>query len=507
MISRLITARSHLRAGMSFDGDASTAGEQKPRFADSTSRWLVLFTYCIITSNQSLFWMTWSSVPDKSKEYLNVSDDTLDLWLTWGPTAFLVTVFAASYLLSQYRHGLQYSIRIAAVMCFTAAVVRCLPILFSDDDIRGQDNDMLVAVVHACQFLNGAAAPFVVATPSALSLTWFPEHQRNAATAVANTANALGRGIGFFLGPAIVKQGADLPTLLLIEIGLALLPVVLCFTVVPAQPHVPPSAAAVAEAKHWDAVEAAQLAKVLADERGEGAGAILLANAGVATDEPKAEQLSNKVMGLSQEVWAALRTPSFVLLCVAGGLEMAVYGAWSGVLPSVLTLNSLYTDTQAGAFGSVNTFAGIGGGILAGLITDRPALRKELVPVVVALLLLSTICFALISAALPHFQSSDLTPLASNYGGLLSLCALAGLLRGGTDPLFFELTAETVANSGVSAGTAGGVLTFWYHLILCCFLGIPSSILLVSAMPAMAVCLGIAAVLLMPVKVSYVRRA
>lgn len=461
----------------------------KKQASDATSRLVVLALYSAITANQSLLWMTWSSVPDISRDYLGVTDTTLDLWLDWGPIAFILSVFIASHLLSVRRDGLQLSMRIAACLCFCAAVVRCVPILLSDDDIQG--SAVVSNVIGVAQFLNGAAAPFVVASPSVLSMLWFPEEQRNGATAVANVANALGRGVGFFLGPALVRSTSDVPTLLLVEVGLTLLPLVLVYTVLPAGPATPPSKAAEREAQAWQEAEDRKVALALDDEEGGGKGGGDAASS----------------LAVLAQVKTAVYTPSFLLLCVSGGLQMAIYGAWSGVLPSVLTNGTgLYTDAQAGTFGSINTFAGIVGGLAAGVLTDVKALRTRLIPVVAGLLLASTVCFGLVSAALPPLQLTPLATLTGSYPGLLALCGLAGLLRGGTDPLFFELSAEAVADRGVSAGTAGSALTFWYHLVLCLLLSVPPAPLQAAAMPAMALCLLLSAALLLPVKVAYTRR-
>lgn len=66
--------------------------------------------------------------------------------------------------------------------------------------------------------LNAAAAPFVVASVSALSIEWFAEAERNTATAVGNVASAAGRAVGFYLGPAVVHRPSQLKSLLLIEV-------------------------------------------------------------------------------------------------------------------------------------------------------------------------------------------------------------------------------------------------------------------------------------------------
>jgi hypothetical protein len=167
-------------------------------------------------------------------------------------------------------------------------------------------------------------APLVVASPSYVSLVWFPESERNLATAVANVASAVGRAIGFFLGPGIVQHDdpAHLPTLLYIEIGAALLPMVCVALYYPDHPQIPPSASAAAA--RTPAVVAKQQALTLVDS----------------------------VVEILREFKAACSHGMFVLLAVAGGLEMGVYGAWSGVL----------TVVMAQHFGTSKVFGGGGKG-------------------------------------------------------------------------------------------------------------------------------------------------
>lgn len=482
-------------------GRSSKASGGDPWWA----RWWVLGWYSYLSALQSLIWMTWSSVPDISKAYLSTDDSTLDLWLDWGPTAYCVSVFAALWLLSARLDGLRLSVRVAAMMCFAAALFRCVPLLFSEEDRAGDAHGALLAVIHAAQFLNGAVAPFVVASPSHLSLLWFSDAQRNTATAVANVANALGRAVGFFLGPAVVASTTDLPTLLLLEVALAGLPLVATLIYYPAVPANPPSAAAAQVISTLQERRAWAEARAAAAEEGEeaeahGAYAGLLSDSDATIKAHGSSSGSSTFITAAREIGVALRQPSFLILAIAGGAQMAWYGAWSGVLPTVLTPR--FTDAQAGSFGSVNTFAGIVGGLLAGLITDHPRLRKQLGLVVQVLALASAALFAVLALAVPPY--SQLPQLS--YGALLALCGAAGLLRGGTDPLFFELSAEAVYPAGVPAGTAGGVLTFWYHILLVATLSMPSDTLTRISMAGMGAVLAASALLMLAVRVQYTRR-
>ncbi len=318
----------------SVQGGGGGAEEEKQRgqvTPTSWSAWWVLFWYAYIAALQSLLWMTYSSVPDDSRDYLKTDNSTLDLFLDWGPVGYVVAVAGALWLLSFRADGLTISVRLAAGLCLFSSVLRCLPLVLTDDQKENNHNAVLAAV-HIAQFVNGSVAPLVVASPALLSLRWFAEDWRNTATAVANVASALGRAIGFFLGPALVSTASDLPTLLLLEIGLAGLPFLAVLIYYPVAPSTPPSRAAEEEAQAMELKSRKmELAKLDMEGNGQGCCGTVSTSASTA----------------AKEVLAAIRVPSFLLLAVAGGVEMAVYGAWSGVLPTVLSPK--FTDTQAGA--------------------------------------------------------------------------------------------------------------------------------------------------------------
>jgi len=81
-------------------------------------------------------------------------------------------------------------------------------------------------------------------------------------------------------------------------------------------------------------------------------------------------------------------------------------------------------------------------------------------------------------------------------------------LRGGMDPLYFELAAETAWDSASRGGpdTAGTLLTLLYHLILTAALSIPSGALMAIVLPSMPVALLVGVFLLLPLRVKYDRR-
>jgi hypothetical protein len=315
---------------------------------------------------------------------------------------------------------------------------------------------------------------------------WFADSERNLATALANTSNALGRAVGFFLGPLLVRSADDLPALLYVTLAVVAAPTIAAWAYLPPVPDDPPSEAAATEARRWGGKVAT----------GGGAAA--------AAGEAPLAQLG--LRGALAQARAACASPSFLLAAVGGGAIMAFYGAWSGVLTAALTPpQGRLTDAQAGLLGALVTFAGIAGGALAGWATDRPLLRRALRGVLAALAVASALLFLPLAFALGG--SGGGAPSWLSYPLVVALCTLGGAMRGGMDPVYFELAAETAWEAGAGADVSGAVLTFVYHVLLCCVLSVPASQLLVVVLPGMPVVLALGALLLIPLKVQYTRRA
>jgi hypothetical protein len=98
-----------------------------------------------------------------------------------------------------------------------------------------------------------------------------------------------------------------MPVLLLMEVGLALLPLLAVFAYYPNEPTLTPSGAADREKRTRADYHASH--RTVAASFGQ----------------------------TLKEFGAACQQANLVVIALAGGLQMGVYGAWSGVLPNVLS--------------------------------------------------------------------------------------------------------------------------------------------------------------------------
>ena len=88
-----VTSSNNSRSNYTFRLVDESLPERFIKLSDEKARWVVLLTYSYLSALQSLLWITYSSVPDFSRSYLGVNDQTLDTFLDLGPAAFVVTVF------------------------------------------------------------------------------------------------------------------------------------------------------------------------------------------------------------------------------------------------------------------------------------------------------------------------------------------------------------------------------------------------------------------------------
>ena len=188
---------------------ASSAASSHTSFVLYRSRFLILFTFSLLSFNQSLFWLTFSPISDLAEEYYGLSVDTVNLLLNWGPIIYIPCQFLTFYI-SSVRGGLRKVVLTSSTICLLAMCLRCVPNL-----VWHPESDAFKAnaiyFLHAAQILNAAAGPFVMSTVSQCSALWFGINERAKATSIAIFSNNLGAAIGFLQMPAQVRRADQMP--------------------------------------------------------------------------------------------------------------------------------------------------------------------------------------------------------------------------------------------------------------------------------------------------------
>mmetsp|Transcript_13258 Transcript_13258/g.40856 ORF Transcript_13258/g.40856 Transcript_13258/m.40856 type:complete len:294 (-) Transcript_13258:54-935(-) len=249
-------------------------------------------------------------------------------------------------------------------------------------------------------------------TVARLSVVWFPETERLAATSLGNTANALGTVLMYPLGPWLCTRSSELPRLVGALAAASVLPFFFATLYFPAAPSTPPSAAAAAAA-HLEAP---------------------------VDDAPKTR---------------ATRSYAFTIL--AAGLVAGSSTAWQSTFQT--TLRGL-APAKIGWLGFATTASGIAGACLVAAATAGRR-QTRLKAALVSLL-------AAAAAAAGAWSVLDLS-----YGNGLLLATAIGLFQGASEPFFVELAAELLP---IRETTSNGLLVLIWNASCGIMLFVPPSL-------------------------------
>ena len=403
------------------------------------ARFLILFTFSLLSFNQSLFWLTFSPISDAAEVYYNISTPTVNLLLNWGPIIYLPLQFVTFYV-SSARGGLRKIVLCSSTLCLVAMLLRCVPnLLWSPSSDAFRTN--AIWFLHAAQILNAAAGPFVMSTVSQCSCLWFGVNERARATSVAIFSNNLGAAVGFLQIPAMVPRPDAMPSVLYTHAGMAIAASILTLAYFPAHPPSPPSHAA--ELLMSPIPDDVDDTGIVVDQHAHPAD-----DAGEAVVVRLGRDFVRGMKNVFREFWLCSRNVNCLLLALVGGGVFGVFNGWSALFNNILS--SLICAGQetcnnasviAGWFGFASTVAAVVGGFVMGVIADQPRFSRHFK------LLLLTSC-ALTFSAFTWFIFSVPTPLSplpllsSNIASLGVAVTMCGFTLGLQNPLCYELGAE-----------------------------------------------------------------
>ncbi|KJE92520.1 hypothetical protein CAOG_03472 [Capsaspora owczarzaki ATCC 30864] len=550
--------------GGSFAAPPDTSKSQAPPQCHVYKRrWYILFIFSVASFMQSMVWLTYNSVNDQTKEYYNntIDDSQVVLFLTWGPVFYIPVVMVVPYL--EKRLGPKRSCRVivlaAAGLTAAGSVIRLIPCWFS---VLREEYWRYIFFVTIGQILNACSGPFVMASPSKLSVTWFAPNERTFATALFIVCNNLGTAVGMLVGPYIAPTASDVPLLLYINAGLSVLTFVVILAYFPAAPPLPPTplllahpveateAAIVAmgphisthgvlhlqqhpteydaaylessltsaspsysttrlpshsqhsnhpsnnlghgqqqSLSHWPALSSStsessrsrspspSLASVAAsiphvDDPSDQDE--LLFSRGVQPDSPSVASFSAVSMKgpvhklpmslealtpewahrltFGQTVAMSVKSSSFMLLAICGGVQAGIFNGWTNILPTII-------KSGANELSFYSQLAGIVAALIAGKLCDT-LLKRRFKIVIVVLFCLGIGCLVWFTLSFPVGDTSAV--INSSYLANGFSISLAGFFFGGCNPLFYELAAEITYP--LSEDLTAGILTLFNNL-------------------------------------------
>ena len=159
---------------------------------------------------------------------------TTYLPVAYGPIGFIPLVFPFMWFLERY--GLRVTMVLSSWVLAIACGIRCVV-------PTAPHGTYWIILIHIGQLLNGFVGVPIMTIPTKLSSMWFPPKERTFATAVTNTAQALGVAIGFVTVPYLTRT-YDIHTMLYVEAEIALFIALLATIYFPSRPPTPPSVSA-----------------------------------------------------------------------------------------------------------------------------------------------------------------------------------------------------------------------------------------------------------------------
>ena len=215
----LIPKQNMSAARASFDsGGDSIAGNPAPALAPigpSPARFAVLFVFCVSTGVSAFMWLQFAPIQPLITDLFGMSAGAVNL-LAMTYYAFYLPASLFSVWMME-RHGLLATLAVAGATQLICACVK----------LAGAWNDGALGygLLMVGQVLAALAQPLILNVVPRISSDWFPEQERNLATAVMTQSNVIGQLVAVLLVPAIVNDAGGLRLMsacLILPCGLAL---------------------------------------------------------------------------------------------------------------------------------------------------------------------------------------------------------------------------------------------------------------------------------------------
>ena len=217
-------------------------------------RWIMLSLYSMLTICNSFFWVTFASITDLTQLYIGRNSKINDVNINAVnllANIFLMLYFPGTLLTNIWRkkYGIKKTLEISGLFTVIGAFFRFIPTIF----YNSMDSNWIFNYIFFGQFLAAVTQPFFCNIPPGVSNAWFPDNERDLATAIGNIASTAGNAIGLLLSVHYVHyetlpdgsiQVKGMSALLGIQFVVCLIAQVLFTLYFESAPHHPPSLAA-----------------------------------------------------------------------------------------------------------------------------------------------------------------------------------------------------------------------------------------------------------------------
>ncbi|KAF9101019.1 hypothetical protein BGX29_006073 [Mortierella sp. GBA35] len=346
------------------------------------ARYFGLFSIVLLNVATGFVWLSYSSVPDAARNYLNCDDFLVSLTSILYFVAYIIMAPVSGWMFE--KHGIKKALLFGAGIQILGAWLRYFGhfVKSTPEDSTGR-----LVLTLLGQVIAAGAQPFFLNVPPKFAAVWFSENGRTTATMIGSVSNAFAAALAQLFIP-VVTDNNNPDTMSHTTLFTAILSVV---AIIPAffvadRPPTPPSPSA---------AEALQ----------------------ETVEEPF--RVSLKKVGTNKQ---------FLLL-------MTTFGALVGVFNTVTSLIATftkpygYTNNEAGYFGAAMVVAGLVGAGIAGPLIDKTKQYK-------------TLCKVGVPLATAFLVAFNFVVRRDFFGGIMAIMVLLGLTAFAVLPAALELAVE-----------------------------------------------------------------
>ena len=186
-------------------------------------RWVMLVVFMLVVAANQLLWISFAPITGTAAQFYGVSDLAIGLLSMIFMIVFIIVSIPASWVIDTY--GIRVGVGIGAVLTGVFGLLR---------GVFGADyTGVLIAQIGIA-----IGQPFVLNAVAKIAGRWFPISERATATGLGSLAIYAGIFVGLVLTPFIVIR-LDIPTLLWIYGGIAVLISVLFLALARERPPTP----------------------------------------------------------------------------------------------------------------------------------------------------------------------------------------------------------------------------------------------------------------------------
>jgi len=391
-----------------------------------SQKWIVLGLFVINSLLNAWGAQTISASPNQSMQlFPGLTESGINTILLYSAVLpFLGMMPCAALLVS--KEGVHRCIQVGSILVAVGLCLRSFP-AFLSTETRIEHSTTCLSLLHVGQFLNAAAFPFFMASPSSLSKRWFPPLMRTTITGESSVAAEIGFACSY-LTASFGNSETSLGYVLQIGSLLSLFFCALTIFLLNRMPFAP--SFKTTGSKHKRRTADLSIHEMLPD----------LGRHAFVTE----------YLLMLRELRTAFKSRRFVVCAMAVGLAGGCFTGWAPLIPQFT--HPPLDEEKTHSLGLSVDFAAILGSLIIGQLADK-CFHQEYRLISLGLIFCSGVSIAFVTFLLPSTFNPDKS-IANPWGVWLGLITI-GLSSGALLPISYEWCADL--SRPVSEGTSGAI--------------------------------------------------